>query len=146
MKLRLVTPERVLLEEEIKSATIPTEAGEITVLPNHVTIVSNLTPGVVEVTYISGSVEDVAVSSGFVQVSDQGDVVILTETAETGEELDLNVIEEAKAKAEAVMKEKANTNDESFAHAAAMLEREIARYKAVNRYKQRKGIRTSSRH
>jgi hypothetical protein len=40
------------------------------------------------------------------------------------------------------MKEKTSASEESFAEAAAMLERELARYKAANKYRQRKGIRT----
>lgn len=145
MRIKLVTPERVLFEEEIASATLPTEAGEITVLEHHIPIVSNLMPGVAEITFKSGSVEDVALSGGCIQVGDEGNITILADTAERGEELDIDVIEKAKAAAEKLMNEQTSVNDEQFAEAAAMLERELARYKAANKYRQRKGIRTGSR-
>jgi len=142
MHFKLVTPERVLFEEEIIQATLPTENGEVTILDHHIPIVSNLKAGVAELTRKDGSIEDVALSGGFVQVGEGGRITVLADTAERGEELDMNVIEEAKLKAEKLMSEQASDNEEAFAHAAAMLERELARYKAANKYRQRKGIRT----
>ena len=41
IKFEIVTPERVVLKEEILQITIPTKAGEITVLPNHIPLVSS---------------------------------------------------------------------------------------------------------
>ena len=144
MLFKLVTPERTLFEEEIVSATLPTESGEVTILDNHVPIVSNLTAGVAEMTRKDGSAEDVALSGGFIQIGEDNRITVLADTAERGDELDMKVIEEARAKAEKLMKERVSENEGSFAEAAAMLERELARYKAVNKYLQRKGLRTSS--
>ena len=143
MLFKLVTPERILFEEEVVSATLPSESGEITVLNNHVPIVSNLVAGVAELKRPDGSVEDVALSSGVIKVGNNT-ITVLAETAERGDELDLKVIEEARKKAEKLMNETVSDNEESYAYAAAMMERELARYKAVNKYRQRKGIRTTS--
>jgi F-type H+-transporting ATPase subunit epsilon len=143
MLFKLVTPERVLFEEEVLSATLPTETGEITVLPNHVPLVTNLVPGVAELKLKDGNIEDVALSSGCIKIG-ENTITVLADTAERGEELDLSVIEEAKAKADKLMKEKVSESEESFAEAAAIMERELARYKAVNKYRQRKGLRTSN--
>jgi F-type H+-transporting ATPase subunit epsilon len=143
MLFKLVTPERVLFEEEIVSATLPTESGEITILPGHMSMVSNLAPGVAELKLKDGRIEDVALSGGCIKVADNA-ITVLADTAERGEELDMEVIEEARVRAEKLMKEKASENEESFAQAAAMMERELARYKAANKYRQRKGLRTST--
>jgi F-type H+-transporting ATPase subunit epsilon len=143
MLFKLVTPERVLFEEEIVSATLPTESGEITILPGHMSMVSNLAPGVAELKLKDGRIEDVALSSGCIKVADNA-ISVLADTAERGEELDMKVIEEARVRAERIMKEKASESEESFAQAAAMMERELARYKAANKYRQRKGLRTST--
>jgi F-type H+-transporting ATPase subunit epsilon len=45
MKLRIVTPERILLEREVDSVTVPTQTGEITIMKNHIPLVSNLQAG-----------------------------------------------------------------------------------------------------
>jgi F-type H+-transporting ATPase subunit epsilon len=99
---------------------------------------------VAELTRKDGSAEDVALSGGFIQVGEDNRITVLADTAERGDELDIKVIEEARARAEKLMKERISESEESFAEAAAMMERELARYKAVNKYRQRKGIRTSS--
>jgi F-type H+-transporting ATPase subunit epsilon len=139
LHVKLVTPERVLFEEEALSITVPTESGEITILPNHVTMVSNLMPGVAELHRPDGSIEDIALSSGSIQVGSGSRVTILAETAERGAELDITAVDEARARAEKIMKEGIHANEESFAEAAAALERELARYRAAMKYKKRSG-------
>jgi len=47
IKFEIVTPERVVLKEEVRQVTVPTKAGEITVLPDHIPLVSSLMPGVI---------------------------------------------------------------------------------------------------
>lgn len=144
MLLKLVTPERIVFEEEVMQVTLPTESGEITILPNHVPIVSNVTTGVAEFKRKDGHIEDLAISGGIIQVSENGSITVLAETAERGEELNIQAIEEAREKAERLMRERVSESAEAFAEAAAMLEQELARYKAANKYRQRKGIRTTS--
>lgn len=141
---KLVTPERTVFQEEVVSVTLPTEDGEITVLPGHISLVSKLKPGVAELKRPDGSVDEVAVSGGFIQVLKGSQVTVLADTAERGVELSLEAIEEAKERAEKIMKEKIAAGDMRYADAAAHLERELARYKAATRYARRKGIRTST--
>ncbi|MBU1029276.1 F0F1 ATP synthase subunit epsilon, partial [Patescibacteria group bacterium] len=49
MKLifELTTPERVVEKKEVDGITVPTQAGEITVLPGHIPLVSSLKPGMI---------------------------------------------------------------------------------------------------
>lgn len=130
----LVTPERLVMREEVDQVTIPTQDGEITVLPHHAALVANLSAGVMHL--MRGSEEeDVAVSGGVVQIGEGGRVRVLAETAERGHELELEAIEEARARAEKVMSEAVRTDDVSFAAAAAALERETARLKTARRYR-----------
>ena len=51
MKLRIITPKKVVLEEEIESITVPSVDGEITILPHHVSLFSLLNEGVVKIQY-----------------------------------------------------------------------------------------------
>ena len=46
MHFKIVTPERILLETEVDSVTLPTTLGEITVLPHHVPLAAQLAAGV----------------------------------------------------------------------------------------------------
>ena len=94
IKFEIVTPERVVLKEEILQITVPTKMGEITVLPDHIPLVSSLLPGVVHVKKKDGQDEIMSISGGFLEVL-KDKVVILADTAERAEELDLDRAEEA---------------------------------------------------
>ena len=136
----LVTPERTLFEEEAASVTLPASDGEITILPKHIPLVATLVPGVAELKRPDGTIEDIAVSGGFIQVMAGDRVTVLADTAERGEELTLDVIEEAKKRAEELMLQKKFADESSFAEAAAALERELARYKTIVKHRARKGL------
>lgn len=138
LQFKLITPERVVFEKKVSQVTLPTMDGEITILPNHIPLVAELVPGVAMLKE-HNQAEDVAVSGGFIQVDKSGNVTVLADTAERGEDLNLKDIENAKARAEQVMRESARGNDEAFARAAAELERELARYRVARKYKAVKG-------
>lgn len=132
INFEIVTPERVVYKAEVDSITIPTSTGEITVLPDHIPLISLLVPGELRVK-IGNEEELMAVSGGFIEVR-KDKVVILSDTAELAHEIDLAAVEKAKAKAEKLLKEKRAENVDYVA-LAANLERELARLKVGNKYK-----------
>lgn len=136
MKLmfELTTPEKVVFSQAVDQVTLPTMDGEITILPNHIPLVAQLVPGVA-ILKLDGVSEDVAVSGGFLQVDVRGKITVLADTAERGMNLNLEDIEKAKKRAEEVMQSTVRGDDETFARAAAELERELARYKVALKYK-----------
>lgn len=137
--LKLVTPEGALFEGQAASLTLPTETGEITVLPNHVPMVSAIASGAASITLEDGFEEDIAISGGFLQIKGLNEVVILAQMAERAAELDLKTIEEAKMRAETTVKEHIRTSDEEYAETVAILNRELARYKAAVKHRSRAG-------
>ena len=137
-RLKLLTPERTLSEEDVLSVSLPTLTGEITILSGHVALASLLVAGVVRIKRSAGE-EELAVSGGFIQVSDKGqNVTVLADTAERGHELDLIALEAAKERARQVMREAIKQDDVSFAAAAAALERELARHRVASRHQAHK--------
>ncbi len=98
LKLEIVTPEKRVLDQTVDSATIPTVNGEIGVLTSHLPLVSALKPGVLAFT-IKGNTERVAISSGFVEISDNR-ISVLTDAAETASEIDVNAARAEKDAAE----------------------------------------------
>jgi len=132
--LELITPERVVFQQEVDQVTLPTSLGEITVLPHHMPLVATLVAGVAVLK--KGDVEeDVAVSGGFIEISEGDRIRVLADSAERGFELKLDAIEAAKARAEKVMAEAVSTDDATFAAAAAALERELARYRVAHKHR-----------
>src|SRR4051812_36398896 len=99
---KIVTPERVLLETEADSVSLPTPLGEITVLPHHIPLVSNLEAG--ELRYKKGDhLEHFAISGGFVEVKSNNELVVLADTAEFGHEIDVERASQAREKAKLLM-------------------------------------------
>ena len=55
MRFQIITPERVVFSDEINQVSLPTEDGEITVLPHHIPLVTILKPGELRYTAIEYS-------------------------------------------------------------------------------------------
>ena len=87
LKLEIVTPEKLVLDAEVDSVTVPTVTGEAGILPNHAPLISALKPGVLAYT-TKGSTDKLAVSGGFVEVN-ADTVSVLVDTAESAGEIDV---------------------------------------------------------
>jgi F-type H+-transporting ATPase subunit epsilon len=100
-RLRIVTPYREVVMEDVSEAQIPGREGYLGVLPGHAPLISELKVG--EVSYKRGGKSThLAVSGGFVEVlPDQ--VTILAETAERSEEIDVARAKAAKEQAEKLL-------------------------------------------
>lgn len=139
MYLEIITPEELIYRGKADSVTLPSGAGEITVLAGHIPLLSTVMPGTVIAR--EGATESFyAVSRGVVQI-DGTAVRILTDTADRAENLEEHAIHAARQRAEDMLKEK-RTDDEGFAEATAILEREMARLRSIQRLRSRRG-RTS---
>ena len=125
-----------MLETEVDSVSLPTPAGEITVLPHHVPLVANLVTG--EVHYMhNGQREFFAVSGGVIEIKENDEVVVLADTAEFPHEIDVAKAEEGRERARKLMSE--NVRDQqAFAGAAALLEKNLARIRIAKKHHTRK--------
>ncbi|MBI2485097.1 ATP synthase F1 subunit epsilon [Candidatus Uhrbacteria bacterium] len=137
LHIKLVTPERLLLEKEADQVTLMTEQGEITILPGHIPLVANLRAGEVRVVE-GGRTEYLVTSTGFVEVRENGTVTLLADTAEREEELDIQKIGEARTRAQETLSGVRKLEDVDYAHAVAALERELARERVAMKRKHRK--------
>jgi F-type H+-transporting ATPase subunit epsilon len=136
IKFKIATPERVVYEDTVDQITLPTKLGEITILPNHIPLVSFLVPG--EVLIKKGNDEiPLAVSGGFIEFA-ENKLTILADTAERAEELEETKIEEARKNVEELLAKKQDMDDVVYAGLAVQMERELARLKVVRKYKNSK--------
>lgn len=141
IKLKIVTPERLVLEEEVDQVSLPTTLGEITVLPNHIPLITELTSGDV-VAYTNGEHVPIAVVGGFVEVkqNEQGitEVAVLADFAEHVSELSEEKIAQAKARAEELKKLMEDKEHVDFEHFEAELERSLTRVKIADKWRNKK--------
>jgi F-type H+-transporting ATPase subunit epsilon len=138
IKLKIITPEKVVYENEIGQITLLTTDGEITILPNHRSYIASLKPGEAILKKDEEEI-DLAISGGFIEFHNNN-LTVLADTAERAEEIDLKKAEEARQKAEELKKQKISADDTDYARVAAMLEKELNRIKVAKRYMKRKGL------
>ncbi len=131
----LATPERRVLKEEVRSVTVPTTMGEITVLPHHIPLVAQLQPGVLTLVMTDDTIEYTAVSGGFIEVLPDK-VVVLADTAERSAEIDEARAAEAYQRAQQLMSEK-QADAEEYAAILGHIEKELARVKVARKKKYR---------
>ncbi len=136
IQFELTTPERIVLKKEVDQITLPTREGEISVLPDHVPLVAVLEPGMMTVR-TGGEEEYLAVSGGFIEIQPGSRAVILADTADRAEELDLKKVEEARERARKLLTEQRGVDDVTAAAVAAGLNRELARLKVIQKHHSR---------
>jgi F-type H+-transporting ATPase subunit epsilon len=141
LKLKIVTPEKLILEEMVEQVSLPTTLGEITVLPDHISLITELTSGDV-VAVIRGEHVPFAVVGGFLEVKHEEngitEVAVLADFAEHVGELTDDKIEKAKARAAELSKLMENKEHVDFEHFASELERSLTRVKIADKWRTKK--------
>src|SRR4051794_3860910 len=107
IRLEVVTPERVVIEEDADIVIARIADGDIGILHGHEPVLSPLATG--ELTYrVHGMEYNLAVAGGFLEATPDK-VVILADVAERSEEIDRERAEAARARAEAALQERRGT-------------------------------------
>ena len=99
-KFELVSPERLLLSEQVVSVLAPGAEGYFTVMAGHAPLMATLRPGVVEAKLVSGGEKRIYVQGGFADINPEG-FTLLAEHATPAEEIDLAEIDRQIAELEA---------------------------------------------
>ena len=140
IKFTIVTPEKVVFEAEVYQATLPVEGGDVTILPEHIPYIGALKAGELVLRKEAGSEEiSLVTSGGFVEFHGNT-LMILADTAERAEEIDLARAEEARQRAEKLKETSTQMSDEEYARTAAILEKELARVRVARKHHSRRGI------
>ena len=125
--LRIITPERMFYENEVKMVEFNTTEGEIGVLPGHIPLTVIIKPGILDITEEDGD-KVAALHAGFAEILPDR-VTILAEIVEWPDEIDENRATAAKERAEARLHER--QSDVDLARAEMALQRAIVRIQAI---------------
>ncbi|MEO1171342.1 MAG: ATP synthase F1 subunit epsilon [Myxococcota bacterium] len=102
LNVSVVTPRAASTRKGVDAITAPSKMGEVTILPDHIPLVAELDAGVVTIRSSEG-VDMYAVSGGFLEV-ERENVIVLADTAERPEEVDVAKCEESVREATAALK------------------------------------------
>jgi F-type H+-transporting ATPase subunit epsilon len=129
LEFSLVTPDRQVVRESVIAVSIPGKDGYLGILPGHAPLLTELKPG--EVSYTSAGITHyLAVSEGFAEVLPQR-VIVLAQASERPEEIDLSRAEEARRRAEEILRQVESEAEREEARRA--LERAMARLEVAGR-------------
>jgi F-type H+-transporting ATPase subunit epsilon len=135
IKLDIVTAERVVYSEEVDVIVAPGVEGQLGILPHHAPLMTTLQAG--ELLVRKGGEElSMAISGGFLEVRPDR-VIVLADTAERDDEIDLARAEAAKRQAEERLSQRPSGVD--VAQAEAALRRALARLKVAEKRRRRTG-------
>jgi F-type H+-transporting ATPase subunit epsilon len=110
MKLKIIIPEKVLFEGDVKNIKFNTSKGEIEILSHHTPLFTDIKIGEMEYTTQSGQKDHIAASNGFAQIVNNS-VSIVLDNAIFAHEINVEKAQEAKREAEKLIKDKsANIN------------------------------------
>ena len=127
--LQIVTPDRLLVREQVDEVEIPGTEGYFGVLPGHTPMLASLAVG--ELWYRKGQEKTyLAIAFGFAEVLPDR-VTILAQLAERAEEIDVARAEEAKRRAEARLTQP--KADVDYERARAALTKSLARLQVASR-------------
>jgi F-type H+-transporting ATPase subunit epsilon len=128
LQLRVVSQEKELLSESVDSITLPTASGEITVLPGHIPLFSQIKLGMM--TIRKGAEEQLlVVSDGFLDVTPHNEVVVMVDSGALDRDISLQAAQKAVEAAEETMTKTVDQRELLMAEASlrrALLEVQIA--------------------
>jgi F-type H+-transporting ATPase subunit epsilon len=102
MRLFVITPERTIVDAEVTEVTAPGEAGQLGVLPDHITFLGNLEAG--EIRYRAADGASALITSGGLIEIQNNRIMILADDALRSDQVDVEAarrdLEQARARRE----------------------------------------------
>lgn len=139
LTVKVITPEKIVFEAQAREVILPTEAGMVGILADHVPYLAPLRAGELQVQLEDGDKPEkfasLALDFGVAEFNNN-QLTILVGSAARAEEIDLDLAEKARARAQALLKEELKDSEE-YTHALAMIEREAAKIKVAAKYRRR---------
>ena len=133
IRCEIVSQDRMVWEGDVDIVVIPGTAGEMGVLPNHAPLLSTLKFGILKVRH-KGEEKVFTVAGGVVEV--QPDLItVLADSAENVGEIDIARAEEARKRAEDLLKDGPPADADAYLRLEAALRRSNLRLEAVRRFR-----------
>ncbi len=131
MNLKIITPEKITLNETIDKVVVPSKDGELGILPHHINLMAAIAPGELKITKGSRT-DSYAVGEGLLQIQDN-QITILTDLARTPAEIDEKAVEEARKRAEQALQQ--DLSDEEYATTLAIIEKSLVQLRVKRRHR-----------
>ena len=135
IKLDVVTAERVVYSDNVDMVVAPGFEGQLGILPHHTPLMTTLLPGELRIKK-GGEEASLVISGGFLEVRPDK-VVVLADTAERADEIDVERAEAARKRAQERLSQQRGLGIDG-ARAEASLRRSLARLRVAEMARRRK--------
>jgi F-type H+-transporting ATPase subunit epsilon len=135
LRCEIVTQEKTVFSGDVDAVNLPGSEGRLGILPNHTALLTTLGYGEV-IVRVAGQEEYFAIGGGFAEVQPDR-VIVLADSAEHAEEIDIERAERAREKAEKFMAEGVPDDPERYAQIRASLARAQIRVDTARRRRRR---------
>ena len=130
LNIEVITAERIVYSaEDVDELVAPGAEGEFAVLPQHAAFITTLASGEMRIMR-GGDEETLAITGGFLEVRNDR-IVVLADAAERAEEIDVARAEEARQRAEELLRERVEVAD--LVQTEAALRRALARLRVAEK-------------
>lgn len=129
-QLKVYSPTRIFFEGEADMVELVTTEGEIGIYKNHIPLTAIVAPGILRITK-DGETKEATLLEGFLEIL-QGEVIVLSESCEWPEEIDVHRAEEARIRAERRLSSDSSIN---YNRAELALRRALVRMQLAERYR-----------
>ena len=75
-KIEIISPEKIIFSDEVKMVTLPSYEGDMSILKNHISIITFLRPGIIKVQKNDENFKEFFVQDGTVEYFNDGLVVL----------------------------------------------------------------------
>ncbi|MCL5999817.1 MAG: F0F1 ATP synthase subunit epsilon [Chloroflexi bacterium] len=117
LHLEIVTSDHIVFDGPVDMVTVPGGGGEMGILPNHAPVLSTLKPGELRVK-VGSEMQEFAIGGGFIDIHNNR-VIILADSAERAEEIDIARAEAARMRAVEMLKNPPPNKEDSLKLEAA---------------------------
>ena len=130
--LRVLSSDGIFYEGRCQMLIVPAIDGELAVQAHHQDVIVAITAGEMRIQKEDENWQDAVVGSGFMQVVNNR-VVLIVDTAERPEDIDIRRAKEAKERAEEQLRQKQSIRE--YYHTQASLARAMSRLKAASKHR-----------
>ena len=133
IRLKVITPRKIVIDRQVNSVTVPTAEGEITILPHHAHLFSLLVEGIVKIKS-TGNEDDLAIGGGYLETNGET-VTVLVSRAYGQNEIDKDLTDKAVEEAKHILSK--STDEKERAEAMTIIRRSVIDSKLMKRRKAR---------
>lgn len=133
LRLKVITPRKIVMDKQVSSVTVPTADGEITILPHHAHLFSLLVEGIVKIKSEENE-DDLAIGGGYLETNGKT-ITVLVSRAYGQNEIDKNLTDKAVEQAKLILSK--STDEKERAEAMTIIRRSVIDSKLMKRRKAR---------